>query len=532
MPVRLLSCVLVLSVLRVHAAPLYADELNSTFALVLCSGLQQAVSELRQRDILEHSIGAQWLEHNCVSIDPCAETSSNADALGAALPAPRGSWLSGNSSALLLPRATSGLAAAAAGVRAENHGSLEYARVPEGLRVQACAPDYDLWRREGQLACNENTLVTVSGTCPGERAHTVLDCIAPLQFDATMETLVYRPPSEKMHLGDGTWNDSCDPGLALPPLVRAMCSLLAEYTLTLPLAAAIGSTSLVRYDFLPGYGCHREQPEDAHQILSRVAAPNTVLTCAAVANGSVYASDLVTCAVECDPGFALEDGKCVSVCKGLSLTCGAGYFATAACQQHTLTFYNCSSCPPREGFGARAAVPGEDDVFVCQYTPCLPGTSSVALACEACAVNTFSNVSGAAACTPCETLLTGTYQTQPGQTACAQCMSAAPVPVGTCLPGTAVVQDFERLLQLFALYAAAHDAALEDYLHSICSLGYACLPCEPGHYEHERTCLPCAAGSYQPNFGAQHCYPCAPGQNTTSVGSTHSSDCVCTEGFE
>lgn len=532
MLLRVLTCMLVLSFARVHARPLHADESNSTFALVLCSGLQQAMWELKHRDILEHSIGVEWLEQNCVSIDPCAETSSNTDVMGAQLPAPRGSWLSGNSSALLLPQSLEGIAAAAAGVRAENHGSLEYARVPEGLRLQACAPDFDLWRRQGQLACDEHTVVTVSGVCPGNAEHTVLDCAGPIQFDATYETLVFRPPSEKMHLGPRTWNEACDLELTLPVVVRAMCSLLAEYTLNLPVAAAIGSTSLVRYDFLPGYGCYREQPEAANQILSRVVAPNKVLTCAAVANGSAYASDLVSCGIECDAGFVLDNGKCVSVCAGLSLECPSGYFATAECQQGSLSLYNCSVCPSREGFGARAALQGVDDVFACHYTPCTPGTSSVALACELCAINTFSNVSEATVCTDCNTLLTGTYQAQSGQTACAQCMSNATVTPEACSPGTALVQDFELLLQLFAVYASIQDVDIADYFHSICSRGFACLPCSPGQYEHERTCLPCALGSYQPNIGARECFPCAVGQNTTAVGSLHKSDCVCTQGFE
>jgi hypothetical protein len=64
---------------------------------------------------------------------------------------------------------------------------------------------------------------------------------------AAIETLVWRPPGEKMHLGTATWNDVCALELDLPSLVREMCTLLSQYTLQLPVAAAIGSTSLVRY---------------------------------------------------------------------------------------------------------------------------------------------------------------------------------------------------------------------------------------------------------------------------------------------
>ena len=164
---------------------------------------------------------------------------------GLPLPAAAGVWLSANSSALHLPRARAAILDAEAGLRAENSKSLEFARVPEGLRVEACAPDFDLFRREGRLACNENTIVVIntesdSRACPGTLQHTLLDCMKPLQFDAAIETLVWRPPTEKMHFGTRTWNDVCALELILPALVREMCTLLSEYTLQLPVAAAIG----------------------------------------------------------------------------------------------------------------------------------------------------------------------------------------------------------------------------------------------------------------------------------------------------
>ena len=254
-------------ILPAHARPLYTDGSNKTLALVLCGNLHDAVLALKQREVLEHAIGADWLEENCVSIDPCAQRSSNEDPIfGLPLPALAGVWISGNSSALRLPRAAAAILAAEAGLRAENSRSLEFARVPEGLRVETCAPDFDLFRREGRLRCNENTVVVINTesdtrACPGTLPHTLLDCVKPLQFDAGIETLVWRAPGEKMHFGTATWNDACSAEAPLPALVREMCTLLSEYTLQLPVAAAIGSTSLVRYDFLPGYACHDELPQ-------------------------------------------------------------------------------------------------------------------------------------------------------------------------------------------------------------------------------------------------------------------------------
>lgn len=530
--------------LVVEGLPLYADSSNATLALVLCGNLADATASLKEREVLEHEIGAEWLEANCVSIDPCVQTSSNEDPYsGARLPVPAGAWLSGNSSALRLPRSAAAALAAEAGLRAHNYGGLEFARVPEGLRLQACAPDFDAWRARGVLACNEDTIVTISAdadarSCPGALPHTLLDCIKPLQFDAARQTLVWRPPAEKMHFGPQSWNQACAPELPLPAIVRAMCSTLAEFSVDVPVPAALGSTSLVRYDFLPGYGCFRGsevQEEGADKVLSRPAAPNRVLTCPAVAHGSVVREDPYTCGTVCDAGFELsstaEGRACVSECTGLNETCPEAHRATSECLQGSRVFYRCSPCAPQPGFATRAPVPGTDDLFACHYSPCAPGTKSDGLRCEACGVNTFSNASLALDCASCETADTGLYQPATGQTACAECMWNATVTVEACSPSTALVQDFRRVQHLFALYAA-DGARLDDYVAAMCTQGFACLPCEPGHYERERACVPCPFGTYQPNFAAEACYPCAAGQNTTSLASTRSSDCVCVEGFE
>ena len=98
---RALCCVLLLS--AAACLPVHTTSSNATLALVLCRGLDAAVRELRERELAEHVLGAAWLERDCVSIDPCFQESSNADHYGNLLPAPAGVWLSGNSSALLLP---------------------------------------------------------------------------------------------------------------------------------------------------------------------------------------------------------------------------------------------------------------------------------------------------------------------------------------------------------------------------------------------------------------------------------------------
>jgi len=526
-----------------HARPMYTDLSNSTFPLVLCGSLHDAVLALKEREVLEHVIGADWLELNCVSIDPCTQKSSNEDSIFAMpLVALAGVLLSGNSSALRLPLSAAGILAAEHGHRAENIGSVEFARVPEGLRLQACAPDFDLFRRQGRLACNDDTIVVINANnntraCPGTLPYSLLDCVKTVQFDASVETLVLRPATQKMHFGQATWEEACATELVLPDIVRAICSSLAQYTVSVPKPADFGSTSLLMYDFLEGYGCYRTSDlVEQWQVLSRSAAPNRIVTCAQVANGTQQRSDPYTCATVCDPGFVLETTEsgdsCVSVCHGMLSSCPIGYFATNECQQGSSSFYNCSLCDAHPGFGAQLAVKGIDDVFACHYIACPPGTRSTGLACEACAVNTFSNTSLTLVCSDCNTVVTGRYQQLTGQTSCSTCMWNTEASAQECLEGTSFINEFQRLQYLFSLYTEDHNAQLQDYVAKICRMGFACLPCEPGHMEHDRACVKCPHGSYQHNFGAQECYKCASGQNTTSLGSTHSSHCVCDPGFE
>ena len=72
---RAALCVLFLG--TAASLPVYTTPSNATLALVLCRGLDAAVSELRQRELDEHALGAAWLERDCVSVDPCEQTSSN-----------------------------------------------------------------------------------------------------------------------------------------------------------------------------------------------------------------------------------------------------------------------------------------------------------------------------------------------------------------------------------------------------------------------------------------------------------------------
>jgi len=121
-----------------RALPLYADASQTALSLVLCTDLDRAVSSLRQQLLPAHEVGADWLEEDCVAIDPCKETGAG----GAR--AARREWLHANTSALATSGSATGALAAVAGGRAWNFGSLTHASVPEGLILRACAPNFDL----------------------------------------------------------------------------------------------------------------------------------------------------------------------------------------------------------------------------------------------------------------------------------------------------------------------------------------------------------------------------------------------------
>ncbi len=272
------------------------------------------------------------------------------------------------------------------------------------------------------LACNEDTLVSFAAdagarACPGAQGFSLLDCLRPLQFDAGVQVLTRRPETEKMHLGLLTRAEACaSPASAL---AAALCADAAEYSMEVPVAAAMGSTSLVRYQFLPGYGCLSENSlagEGPDKVLSRAAAPNRVVVCPSVAHGAHARVDAYTCGVVCDAGFELQAGACVSQCAGLNATCEPGYAAEVVCVQGPQTLYNCSACPPRAGFGGAPFDSGAP--YECQYAACAAGTRSVVPACSPCAPNTVSNASETSSCAACDTLGTGLYQRPAGQTAC------------------------------------------------------------------------------------------------------------------
>ena len=517
----------------VSSLPVYANSSPKTYAFVLCTDMNAAVTALRAARLHEHSIGASWLETNCISIDPCLEVNSRGEAV------PADTWLHANNSVLATAGTASSIEAATTDTQAHNYGSLEFARIPEGLRVETCAPNYDVWRSSGVIVCNEDTYQSFSAgyqqaACPSETPFSLLDCIHPLQYDHTQHHLHWRPPTQIMHFGDQTWQAAC----VYPynnSLVEKLCNMSRDdYSIAIPQAAQYGTTSLIKYSFLPTYGCHSSLNNEL-QVLSREAAPNRIIDCPNVENGLPHRLDELTCDFTCNNGYVKHGDHCVSECEAYTTTCPPTFKASTTCEANSIEHYGCEECDTREGHKTDAW--SASTPTTCAYTACEAGTYSTGHTCTNCPVNTITNTSGQTQCTSCNTVHTGLYAAQAGASSCTSCLGHDEVssmdPETVCThAGRAFITDFDHLRHLFDKYTEDKSSiVLSDFVDKFCQEGYACVPCEPGYYEKDHKCEPCAYGTYQPNFGATSCHACNDGQNTTQEASTSHSQCVCMPGF-
>lgn len=534
----------------VHALPRAKGSLfapssqgKDVYPLVLCTELDNAVSLLRELELSAHDVGLAVLESQCVSINPCTQESLQQSTYEQV---PIDTWIHGNASALRLPAPISDS-------HAHNYGSFEYARVPEGLRLETCAPDFDLWRRTGEIVCNDLTIRTVeadnsSRACPGSTSFTLLDCMRSVQHDASTQLLVMHYGA--MHFGSQLWSDVCPSFLtaanassnflSTESLGAQTCRDTATYSVNIPVAADIGSTSLIRYSFLPGYGCYDASSllstvsTNAHtERLSRVIPPNQKIACPTDPHGTyAHDSDGLGCQLTCSDGFVNTDTGCTAACaigRTLTLVCNNNFHAVHTCVINGVPHYECQECVTQAG---NATMPWSSDVPTqCAYTPCSPGHFSEDHECVACDVNTYAH-EGAFTCTSCDTLNTGLYQPLAGQSTCTHCLGHAGS-AAECSPGHEFVQNFTRLHHFFTAYSTANtDIQLQDFLTSYCNAGFACLPCETGTLEIDHTCQACDFATYNPNYGATVCFDCAHGQNTSTRGSDSQTACICNVGYE
>jgi len=146
--------------------------------IALCTNLSDATAHVLALDAGAHSV-ANLQEARCVHIDPCTQRTR------AGVAAAAGAWLH----VAALGLTSSGDIGDGNGAHYSHH-ALEYARVPQGVVLETCPPDFAHFRLTGLWRCDANpdTLVRIEGACPSAAPHTILDCLAPAQFDALSQS--------------------------------------------------------------------------------------------------------------------------------------------------------------------------------------------------------------------------------------------------------------------------------------------------------------------------------------------------------
>jgi hypothetical protein len=501
----------------------------NAFPLVLCTGLNVSQAHLRALEVSAHVFPNALLEVECVHVDACAALNERGQTV------PRGAWLWRNDSALWLAGNDSAVHDGVEGARAHNWHSLEFARVPEGLAVRACEPDFSALRLHGELKCAAGTEVVIDSglgapACPSTGPYTLLDCMRSLQAHPVVERLPFRTKTTRMAFGSQTWYSACLAG-GLSAEAQELCALLERsYELRLPLATTTSRVQLVRYDFSTGFGCFGAADVGAGTRLSRATAPNTVVACPAVAHGAhAVSADPTKCAFACDAGYTQTATACELGCtvNGSALTrtaCDTGEYARAQCDGNGVAYYGCAACAEVPGSAAAAWTAASPSA--CEYTPCAAGEYGRANTCAPCPAHHYAPRANMSACLPCDANATGLYQPLTGQTACTACFAAAPT--GTCAPGQARVASYDEIKAYFAR-TGLH---VHEDMTAYCEQGHACLPCAPGSFETGAACAPCALGTYQPHYESTACFACSRGQSTGREGATDASECVCQPGFE
>jgi len=445
-------------------------------------------------------------------IDPCLQQTR------AGVAAPADAWWHFSHAGLALP------AVPTDGIQHTNEHSLEYARVPQGVLLEVCQPDFSWFRQYGLWRCNQDvaTHVNISGACPSTEPHTLFDCIQPTQFDAqaTLLPKLSFPTSSPW----GNVAGVCQNPLDLPSgMTLALCTALEEgrdlYQYT---AAPLGSSQLVRYSLLDSWGCYAQADLPASQFTGP-DTPNQVAECAPGV-GQVFAKTGVACSFVCDIDHTLTGNVCVPKCgSDYTAVCQPNYYSQQACNDNRR--HRCHPCTYAAG---RKSIPWwPANPHLCRNEPCPPGTYGDNGVCIPCAPNTFAAGPGSAQCAPCEHgQFSGANSTE-----CEPCLSDGAAPA--CDAGLQAFASVAAIDAYFALHPGdEYNIGPRKRMFEFCHARGVCLPCQPRLYEQGGACIPCPFGEYQPHFQATQCFACAYGHNTSRTGAETESECLCQPGFE
>jgi hypothetical protein len=210
--------------------------------------------------------------------------------------------------------------------------------------------------------------------------------------------------------------NTADPSI----MTNTLCAALAgQNSVTVPTAAALGTSQLVRYTFINSWGCNEQETLPAAQRISG-PTPNQVLACESVP-GSAFVKADAPCEFACDEHHILTDGACRRVCGNVtSTTCATKQHAAEICSHAGHTFYTCEACSNY--------IPGTvmqpfdtSSPSSCPTQACPAGTSGENGACTTCPANTFCASPQCPACTPCAR---GTFS-RAGSSVCETCFEDA-----------------------------------------------------------------------------------------------------------
>lgn len=415
--------------------------------LTVCAGLLDA-SRVTVTDMS--------LQH-CIEVDVCTQKNHRGEAIAAA------SWTHRSAAPLRVTYDDlyGGLA----------HNNIDAVRVPRGVDVELCEPDFAELRTSGQYVCNPTTIQHVLGNC----------------MNAEGNTCVYRAQ------------------LLFPRL------------------------QLMRYSFQTTWGCHTAAEPGFKLSMSTV--PNQKLACGVIPNAQYTRQ----CDFVCLPAHTLVNGVCVHQCAvDVQTTCLPHEYADTICNANDgSVWFICKPCVTTAGTGiASFSTRADRSSDTCEAAPCAAGQYGVAGLCRPCVENFYTDVSGQAACVPCAW---GRHHPAAGGTACVECFTspASPGQPTSCPAGQQRYGQLQKIEDYFQHSISMSLPSLsETMMYGFCLQGFACLPCRPGQYELDGLCVPCAVGTYQPHFETSKCFTCSTGQTTVRAGSSSSDECICLSGFE
>ena len=366
---------------------------------------------------------------------------------------------------------------------AYNYYHIGHIRIPRGLDVRVCEPDFEYYRKKKVYICNDKTI-------------------------------------EKLSCELYTGNELCQFNISN------------------------ARVQMLYYTFETEYGCYDASDLTNGFQLTSSYTPNQITPCLlpthAVWVDCTEAIPLFTeppenvcCRFQCLDGYTKTLTSCDAKCSSIySEVCQEHQNAVSVCNEMTTPRYECSDCNNVAGL---QVIPwstrsGTDE---CEYMTCDPGhysNSDTGYVCTPCPENTFADVSGSGGCQICPD---GT-ESHESASVCTSCFEESSSHTPMCTPGYVVSQNVQQVLEYFTNLKSNYnfkDNQISNVIRASCDAGWACLACLPGQRQAGNTCQDCPMGTYQTNFASTDCVQCYHGQTTQTTGSTEVHDCRCDVGF-